>query len=102
MQRTVLTALELDVLHMKVGDVDRQIMVLTGAYHGVAFTREELERLKHITALVVEASVSIRALRDTWRERVASGQEPNRSDTGGADAAGPARPSDDVPSGTAR
>ncbi len=41
-------------------------------------------------------------LEERIEKLVTHGEESNRSDTRGADAAGPARPGDDVPPSTAR
>ena len=102
MSRDSLTAVELLVLRNMVGDAHRQIVVLTSGYHGPSFNPEELQALRQIADLIYELDRSTRLLDAAWRVRVAGGKESNRSDTGGADAAGPARPGDDVPPSTSR
>jgi hypothetical protein len=102
MQRRPLTLLELDVLVMRAGDTRHQLVVLTDTYHGATFSQSELESLKRLDGLLAELEVTAKVLREVWRARWTSGQESDRSGTRGADAAGPARPGDDVPPGTAR
>jgi hypothetical protein len=97
-----LTAVELQVLLSMVGDVERQLVLLTGAYHGLSFNGDELLTLRRIAGLLTELDVTVRLLRREWYKRVGRGQESNRSVTGGADAAGAARPGDDVPPSTTR
>ena len=97
-----LTLLELDVLVMRVRDSRYQLVVLTDRYHGPTFSPSELEAMKRLDHGLCELEVVARTLREVWRKRWTSGQESNRSDTGGADAAGPARPGDDVPPSTSR
>jgi hypothetical protein len=102
MRREALTSVELIVLRQLVGDAQRQLVTLTGPYHGVSFTPGEVGMLHQISNVLGVLDNSVKYLDQVWRERIYSGQEPNRSDPRGTDAAGPARPGDDVPPGTAR
>jgi len=102
MQRDQLTALEMLVLRNIVGDAQRQLVLLTGAYHGESFNSVEVGMLKQVAEMLEDLRLTVNMLDAGWRLRVAHGQEPNRSDPRGADAAGPARPGDDVPPSTSR
>ncbi|SRR6266404_1681907 len=96
------TALELEVMDMKAADVQRQVVVLTGHYHGEQLTPEELELLKKIFHDAGVVCDSTRLLLTTWRARVLNGKESNGSDPGRADETRAARPSDDLPPSATR
>ncbi len=97
-----ITELEMAALDYHAADVQRQVAVLTGQYHGEHLTQDEVEQLKKIFQDAGMVCAATRLLLTTWRARVFNGQEPNRSDTGGADEARAARPSDDLPPSATR